>query len=158
MPTVTFSGHSDNPSERHEAGCGPELSDEDAQGLNSSSTEAAIRRMIDRMDVSPGVKVILHRIAGITCTWGRHVLAIGRRIIEAIKFFCAKYPKTAKTAIAALFISIMISHIPVLGTLLGPVASAITSALVLTQLVIEATGIEEFVSKHFRPLAAMGAA
>jgi hypothetical protein len=155
MPTVTFAGHCENPTAQHEAGVGPELSDKDAKKLHSTSTEAAIRRMIDRMDVSPEVKVIINRIAGITCTWGRHVLALGRRVIEAIQFFCAKYPGTAKTAIAGLFISIMISHIPVLGIVLGPIAYAITSVLVLAQLVTEATGIEDFVTKRFRPLKAM---
>ncbi len=154
MPVVTFS-ESNNPDGKPVSGNAPELSAEDAKSLHSTSTEDAIKRMIDRMDVSPEVKVILHRISGITCMWGRQILAIGRRIIEAIKFFCEKFPGTAKMAIAGLFISIMISHIPVLGVLLGPIAMAITSALVLANLVAEAAGIESFVKKQFGPLAAV---
>lgn len=96
--------------------------------LSFEMTRQDVTDMINNLDVSADVKVLLDRIAQATITIGGAVVWIGRIILKAISFLLAEFPNASFGAIAGAVLGYLVSTIPVIGFVLGPV---ITPLLVI---------------------------
>ncbi|MBA4013245.1 MAG: hypothetical protein C0481_15370 [Phenylobacterium sp.] len=89
--------------------------------------KAALKRRIERLNVSADIKLLLENLLEITHTVGSKIVQVGAKILESIFDFAKAYPNIALGVAAALVISFLINSIP----LLGPALSTILTPLLL---------------------------
>jgi hypothetical protein len=83
--------------------------------------KAALKRWIERLDVSADIKLLLDNLLEITHTIGGKIVRVGAKILEFIFDFARAYPSIAVGVVAALVISFLINSIPLLGPALSPI-------------------------------------
>ena len=122
--------------EAHDAETGKRFSKE-AKELDGSTLEELLSMqltrqdvtdMIDNLNVSADVKVLLDRIAQATITIGGAVVWIGRIILKAILFLLGEFPHASFGAIAGAVLGYLVSTIAVIGAVLG---GPVTTLLVI---------------------------
>lgn len=96
---------------------GIELSDED------------IRSKIDCMNVSADTKALLYSFSKATIRAGNAILKIGRKIIDILFAFVKMFPNITFGVIFGLIVGAMVSSIPLIGLILGPIATQIFLAI-----------------------------
>ena len=88
-------------------------------------TDRQIETFIDRLDISADAKANLAAFAKVTVKVGREVVRIGRKIVDVMFSFLRNFPGIAFGVIFAVVITTLLSAIPLLGAVLGSVASAL---------------------------------
>jgi hypothetical protein len=88
-------------------------------------TDRQIETFIDRLDISADAKANLAAFAKVTVKVGREVVRIGRKIVDVLFSFLRNFPGIAFGVIFAVVITTLLSAIPLLGAVLGPVASTL---------------------------------
>lgn len=83
--------------------------------------KAALKRRIERLDVSADIKLLLDNLLEITHTVGGKIVQIGTKVLEFIFDFAKAHPSIALGVVAALVISFLINSVPLLGPVLSPV-------------------------------------
>jgi hypothetical protein len=91
-------------------------------------TDRQIESFIDRLDISADAKANLASFAKVTVKVGREVLRIGRKILDVLFSFLRSFPGIGFSVIFAVVISTLLSAIPLVGAVLGPIASTLIIA------------------------------
>jgi hypothetical protein len=123
------------------SGINPETGEQfqtEAEGVNSDfidqmsefeMSEAGIKKLIDNLDISADAKSILHRISTVTIRAGTFILKVGRKIIDYVCSVLKNFPSASFGMVFGAIIGVLISSIPIIGVVLGPVATPILIAL-----------------------------
>jgi hypothetical protein len=83
--------------------------------------KAALKRRIERLDVSADIKLLLDSLLEITHVVGGKIVQVGARVLDFIFDFAKAYPDVALGVAAALVIGFLIGSIPLLGPVLSPI-------------------------------------
>ena len=86
--------------------------------LNFSDEE--IRRQIARLPISADAKDILYKLAKTTIRAGEFVIRIGQKILDVVCFLLREFPKATFGLILGALIGSLLSNVPVIGFLIGP--------------------------------------
>lgn len=101
----------------------------DAKGLTSTFiasmakldfSESGIKDVIDNLNVSADVKSILFSMSKATIQVGRTVVRIGRKVLDIIVGFFKEYPHVGYGLLLGALLGGLLSSIPVIGWLFGP--------------------------------------
>ena len=92
-------------------------------------TDQEIARFIDRMKISADAKARLMALARVTMKVGRKVTRIGHRIISVLISFARSFPAISFGVIFAFVVGTLLSAVPILGSVLGPIAMTLGTAL-----------------------------
>ncbi|WP_406645691.1 hypothetical protein QEZ52_17135 [Aliisedimentitalea scapharcae] len=106
-----------------------EISDVSAEELQSMATldlsTGELKAKIDNLDVSADVKALLFQIATKVIRVGETVVKIGQKILETVLTVIKSYPNTTFGVVFGAIAGTLISSIPVIGWVLGPVVTPI---------------------------------
>lgn len=91
-------------------------------------TDRQIESFIDRLDISADAKANLASFAKVTVKLGREVVRIGRKILDVMFSFLRNFPSIGFAVIFAVVITTLLGAIPLIGAVLGPIASALLIA------------------------------
>jgi hypothetical protein len=91
-------------------------------------TDRQIETFIDRLNISADAKANLASFAKVTLKVGREVVRIGRKIVDVLFSFLRNFPGIGFGVIFAVVITTLLSAIPLLGAILGPLASTLIIA------------------------------
>ena len=91
-------------------------------------TDRQIETFIDRLDISADAKANLAAFAKVTVKVGREVVRIGRKIVDVLFSFLRNFPGIGFGVIFAVVITTLLGAIPLLGAVLGPLASTLLVA------------------------------
>lgn len=91
-------------------------------------TDRQIETFIDRLDISADAKANLASFAKVTLKVGREVVRIGRKIVDVLFSFLRSFPGIGFGVIFAVVITTLLGAIPLLGAILGTVASTLIVA------------------------------
>jgi len=96
--------------------------------LNFKLTDEDIRKLIDNLNISADAKSLLYAFSKATIKAGQFILKIGRKIIDFVCLLFKEYPSATFGMIFGAIVGFLISAIPVLGVVLGPIATPIFMA------------------------------
>lgn len=88
-----------------------------------------LRSRIDRMGVSADIKALLYSFSKATIRAGKVVLKIGRKIIDILFSISKAFPSLTFGVIFGLVVGALVAAIPLIGFVLGPLASSIAVAV-----------------------------
>ena len=88
----------------------------------SSVSDEAIKKLLEKLPVSADAKSLLFSFAKAAIQIGERIVKIGKKILSLIFTMCKEYPSTTFGAIFGATVGLLISSIPVLGFILGPIA------------------------------------
>jgi hypothetical protein len=91
-------------------------------------TDRQIETFIDRLDISADAKANLASFAKVTLKVGREVVRIGRKIVDVLFSFLRNFPGIGFGVIFAVVITTLLGAIPLLGAVLGSLASTLLVA------------------------------
>ena len=91
-------------------------------------TDRQIETFIDRLDISADAKANLASFAKVTLKVGCEVVRIGRKIVDVLFSFLRNFPGIGFGAVFAVVITTLLGAIPLLGAILGPLASTLLIA------------------------------
>jgi hypothetical protein len=83
-------------------------------------SDDALKRMINNLNVSADVKSLLFSVAKTTVLVGQKVLKIGKKVFAIIKNIIDDFPNMTTGAIICTVLSVLVSSIPILGFIFGP--------------------------------------
>lgn len=92
---------------------------------NLDLSDAAVKRMIDKLDISADAKSLLYTLSKTTIHVGEHVIKAGRKILDYACQLLKEFPNTAFGLVLGGIAGALFSAIPGLGQLLGPFISSI---------------------------------
>ncbi len=84
---------------------------------------------IDHIDCPAGTKNLLKKLVDKSVIIGKRIYQFGKFVLSALMKLCKLYPRTVIGAVIGLFIATIISSIPIVGTIIGPLAIPILIAL-----------------------------
>ena len=90
-----------------------------------------IQQLLDNMDISAEMKILLDKIINFTVTFGSKIIQIGKKIVEFLVGVYLKYPNMVKGAVLGAILGFLISSIPMIGFLFSwtiPLLAAIGAA------------------------------
>ena len=91
-------------------------------------SDEQIRSKIDRMNVSADVKSLLYSFSKTTIKAGKALLKIGRKIIDILFSLIRAFPNVTFGVIVGLVVGALIAAIPLIGFVLGSLATSIAVA------------------------------
>jgi hypothetical protein len=92
-------------------------------------SDASIRRMIDNLNISADTKSLLYQLAKCTLLIGDRIVKVGRKIIDSVCELVRQFPTASFGAILGGIAGTLITSIPIIGQILGPIVTAILMAL-----------------------------
>lgn len=108
----------------------PDLNESTLEELTSFElSEQEIHKRIDNLDINADCKQKLHAATRITIKAGRTVIWIGHKILDQVMFLLRTFPTTSFGLIFGAVVGYLISTIPVIGFVLGPLVTVILMAL-----------------------------
>lgn len=96
---------------------------------NVEMSDEAIKRMIDNLGVSADAKSLLYTVSKVTIKVGEFIVNIGRKILDVVCYTFREFPKTTFMSVFGGIVGMLISSIPFLGIILGPLVTPILVAL-----------------------------
>jgi len=84
---------------------------------------------IDRIDCPASLKNLLKQLVDKSVIFGKRIYQLGKFVLSALMKLCKLYPRTVIGAVIGLFIATIISSIPIVGTIIGPLATPILMVL-----------------------------
>ena len=113
----------------------PELDENAIDGFfgTFNVTDEDIKRSIDSLDISADAKAVLFQIGQASIRAGGLVVRIGRKILDVICYLLSEFPFMTFGAIFGVVVGMLVTSIPVIGFLIGPLfkAFAIATGIVL---------------------------
>lgn len=100
-------------------------------------SEEGIKRIIDGLDISADVKVLLFKFSKASITVGQQVIKLGRKIIDLVCAVYKEYPSATFGVIFGAIAGFLVSSIPVIGAVLGPIFTPIAMAIGLVAGLLE---------------------
>mgnify|MGYP001228289392 CR=1 FL=1 len=82
-------------------------------------TNKDIFDFFENIELQADLKALLKKIIDVTVQIGNATLHIGKKILEFIYFFVAKFPNTSTGIVVGSVLGMLISSIPVIGFILG---------------------------------------
>jgi uncharacterized membrane protein required for colicin V production len=92
-------------------------------------SEAGIKKLIDDLNISADQKSVLYKISTVTIRAGEFILKIGRKIIDFVCSMFKEYPTASFGMVFGGILGFLISAIPIIGFVLGPIVTPILIAL-----------------------------
>lgn len=92
-------------------------------------SDDAIKRMIDKLDISADAKELLYKVSKTTIKAGEYVIKIGRKILDYVCKIFREYPNLTFGVVFGAIFGALISAIPFIGFILGPIVTPIAMAL-----------------------------
>lgn len=92
-------------------------------------SDEAIKRMIDKLNISADAKSLLYTLSKATIKVGEFIIKVGRKIIDAVCHTFKEFPMTTFGVVFGGIVGTLISSIPILGQILGPIVTPILMAL-----------------------------
>jgi len=92
---------------------------------NFELTDEQIKIQIDNLNISADAKFLLYTFSRATIRAGEYVLKIGRKIIDFVCSLVKAYPNVSFGLIFGSIIGFLITSIPIIGFLLGPIVTPI---------------------------------
>ena len=98
-----------------------------------SVSDEDIKRSIENLAISADAKAVLFQISKTTIRASGLVVRIGRKILDVICFLLREFPYMTFGAIFAVVVGMLVTSIPVIGFVIGPLftAFAIPTGIVL---------------------------
>lgn len=96
---------------------------------NFDMSDEAIKRMIDKLNISADAKSLLYTLSKATIKVGEYIIKIGRKILDVVCHTFKEFPMTTFGTVFGGILGSLISSIPFLGWVLGPVVTPILIAL-----------------------------
>ncbi len=98
--------------------------------VNSTErSDAQILRRIDSLSLSADAKALLADLLKFGTEVGNAVLRIGRKVLDFVLSLIQQFPKLGFAVVLATVVAALLSMVPVLGGLLGPVLTPLALAL-----------------------------
>ncbi len=92
-------------------------------------SEEGLTRLIDGLDISADAKSLLFRFSKATINAGQHVIKLGRKIIDLVCIAYREYPSATFGVIFGAIAGLLISSVPIIGVVLGPIFTPILTLL-----------------------------
>jgi len=100
--------------------------------MDASLSLRKIKSSLERLNCSADTKALLMDLARITLTVGERIVAVGRKIISVAFDLVERYPNTTFGLVVGLTLSVLVSSVPLLGFLLGPLLTPLFLAFGLS--------------------------
>lgn len=108
----------------------PDLSSEELQQLTSLGLSSKdLKAKIDNLSISADAKVLLFQIATKVIRVGESVINIGQKVLESVLEIIRTYPNTSFGIVFGAVAGTLVSSIPVIGWVLGPLVAPILMLL-----------------------------
>jgi hypothetical protein len=88
--------------------------------FNIDLSDEALKRKINNLNISADAKSMLFSIAKGTVLIGQKILQIGRKILDVIFKIISDFPTMTAGAIICIVLSMLISSVPIIGFVFGP--------------------------------------
>jgi len=88
-------------------------------------TDEHVTKLIDGLNVSADIKSLLYAFSKATIKVGSAIVKVGRKIIDYICELFSQYPSAGFGLIFGAIAGFLVSAIPILGIVLGPLVSPI---------------------------------
>lgn len=92
-------------------------------------SDEAIKRMIDKLNISADAKSLLYTLSKATIKVGEYIIKIGRKILDAVCYTFKEFPMATFGTVFGGIVGALITSIPFLGQILGPIVTPILMAL-----------------------------
>lgn len=96
---------------------------------NLDMSDEAIKRTIDKLNISADAKSLLYTLSKVTIRAGEYFIKIGRKILDVVCHTIKEFPMATFGTVFGGIVGALISSIPILGQVLGPIVSPILVAL-----------------------------
>ena len=96
---------------------------------NFEMSDEGIKRMIDKLDISADAKSLLYTLSKATFRAGEYIIKIGRKILDVVCHTFSEFPMSTFGTVFGGIVGTLISSIPFLGIILGPIVTPILMAL-----------------------------
>lgn len=93
-----------------------------------SKTDTYIKRKIDNLNISADAKSLLYSFSTATIKIGEYIIKIGRKIIDYIWKILDEFPNASFGLVFGAIAGFLVSSIPVLGVVLGPLVTPVLMA------------------------------
>ena len=92
-------------------------------------SEDELRNQVNRLPLSADAKRILFAVARATISAGRVVIRIGQKILETVMWLLRNFPNATTGLVIGAVLGWLVSSIPIIGVILGPVVTPLFAAL-----------------------------
>ena len=92
-------------------------------------SEEGIKRLIDELDISADAKSLLFSFSNASFRAGEYVIKIGRKIIDLVCLVYKEYPSATFGVVFGAIAGFLVSSIPIIGFVLGPIVTPILLAI-----------------------------
>ena len=107
-----------------------DLGKDDLSDLCSTRfSKRKISKQFNQLDISAGRKLLLDKMVTMTIEVGKTIVKIGQKILEVVISLIKAHPNIAIGLILGYFLGLLIASIPILGWVLGPIATPLLVAL-----------------------------
>lgn len=89
----------------------------------------ALKKKLDRLDISADAKSILFTIAKTSIRVGTVVVQLGRKVLDLVIGLLSEFPNATKGAIIGGLFGVLVSAVPLIGLVLGPLLTPLAVAL-----------------------------
>ncbi|BAZ94201.1 permease [Thiohalobacter thiocyanaticus] len=90
--------------------------------------DTEIKKQIDNLDISADAKSLLYAFSSATIKAGEYIVKIGRKIIDYVCRILDEFPNTSFGMVFGAIAGFLVSSIPLLGVVLGPLVAPILMA------------------------------
>ncbi|MGG7643894.1 hypothetical protein ACQ5SP_03680 [Rhodovulum sp. YNF3179] len=97
--------------------------------LEFDFSDEELRRRISTLDLSADAKSVLYTIAKVSVRAGSMIVRIGRKILDGVMKIMAEFPSATSGTILGATLGFLVSSIPFVGLVLGPIAAPLFAAL-----------------------------
>ncbi len=88
-------------------------------------SDEKVKSIIDNLDVSADIKVLLYKFSKVTIYVGERMVKIGRKIMDFVCAVRKEYPHASFGLVFGAIVGALISSIPIIGFALGGIATPI---------------------------------
>ncbi|MCY4543398.1 MAG: hypothetical protein OXB95_13555, partial [Rhodobacteraceae bacterium] len=92
-------------------------------------SEDELRNQVNRLPLSADAKRILFAVARATISAGKVVIRIGQKILETVMWLLRNFPNATTGLVIGAVLGWLVSSIPIIGVILGPVVTPLFAAL-----------------------------
>ena len=92
-------------------------------------SEEELLQQIDQLQLSADAKRMLYTVARTTIWAGKVVIRIGRKILETVMWLVRNFPNASAGLIVGSVLGFLVSSIPIIGFILGPIMTPLLAAL-----------------------------
>lgn len=95
-------------------------------------TRRELHRKLDRLALPADAKVLMGKLLDTTAEVAGQIIEVGRRILAFVLDLFKRYPATTLGAIVGLTVTMLVSSIPFIGVILGPLVGPLLAAFMIT--------------------------